>query len=147
MTTTTTPATATPAQLSAFHCLLHKLALMPQKATMVGGATQGRTESSKELYIHEARDLILQLNAMLEEQDGTALRAKKMRGKIMSYAHEMKWTKTNPQGRTVADGMRIDVWMLKFSYCKKKLNAYKYAELPKLVTQFHNVYKAFLKAI
>ena len=145
--TTTTPQPLTKNQLMAFNALIHRLGLVEHKAAMVAGATDGRTESSRELYSHEARDLILQLNHQQLRTDDNAEKMQKMRGKIMYYAHEMRWTKTNPTGKTVADGKRIDEWMIKFSFDKKKLNAYKYAELPKLVSQFQQVYKAFLKNI
>ena len=59
----------------------------------------------------------------------------------------MGWVRQNKAGRTVADGQRFDAWALKSSYLKKKLNQYSYAELPKLVYQFEQVYKHFLKSI
>ncbi len=146
-TINTTPELLNKNQLMAFNALIHRLGLVEHKATMVQGATNGRTQSSKELYSNEARELIMQLNLQQLKTDSNADKMQPMRGKIMYYAHEMRWTKTNPTGKTVADGKRIDEWMLHFSYGKKKLNAYKYAELPKLVSQFQQVYKAFLKNV
>ena len=146
-TTTTAPQPLTKNQLMAFNALLHRLSLAHHKAAMVSGATNGRTESSKELYSNEARDLIKELNQQQLRTDINADKISKMCGKIMYYAHEMRWVKTNPAGKTVADGKRIDEWMIKFSYLKKKLNSYKYAELPKLVSQFQMLYKAFLKNV
>lgn len=134
-------------QLKAFNCLIHKLNLTEHKATMVEGATQGRATSSKDLSFDEARDLIKQLNEMAERADGNSEAITKMRGKIMYYARQMGWEKKNLQGRTVADVSRIDAWCIAFSYKKKKMNFYKYAELPKLVSQFAEVYKHFLKSI
>lgn len=145
--TTTTPQPLTPKQLMAFNALIHKLRLVQHKATIVQGATNGRATSSKDLYYHEATDLIVQLNLQQVKADINTEKINKMRGKIMYYAHQMNWTKKNSADKTVADGKRIDEWMVKFSYLKKKLNAYKYAELPKLVSQFAEVYKAFLKNI
>ncbi|MCH5690020.1 hypothetical protein LWM68_40845 [Niabella sp. W65] len=63
----------------------------------------------------------------------------------------MKWaggpsaSSGDKPARYVADGKRVDEWMIKFSYLHKKLNKYTFEELPKLVSQFEAFYKSTLK--
>ncbi len=113
------------------------------KAIMVEGFSGGRCSSSTGLYYDEATALLKHLAAMQPADNASD----KMIGKIMYYAHEMRWTKINASGKVVADGKRIDEWMLAHSYLKKKMSRYTYKELPKLVSQFAQVYKSFLNKI
>ena len=113
------------------------------KETMVNGFSAGRCTSSKGLYFDEAKALIHHLQ-QLQGQQTIKPGTKAMLGKMLSYAREMGWTVINPNGKTVADFRRLEEWALKFGYQHKKINAYEYDELPKLVTQFELVYKSFL---
>lgn len=139
---------ATNEQKSAIHAILHKRGLMAHKADMISGITQGRTESTKELTFAEAAALIQSLNmdkAAAQKDEG-----KKMRASIVAMAYEMRWigTQTVVEEKRVIvkdDFTRLDNWMLKFSYLKKKLFDYTYKELPTLVTQFKAVYADHLK--
>ncbi len=116
---------------------------------MVAGFSNGREVSSKYLHFDEAKAMISHL---MQLQDGISSTTRdpgeKMRRKILSYCHEMNWIKTSKKtGKKVADVKRFDEWAVKLSYAKKKLNAYSYVELPKLVSQFEAVYKSFLNKI
>jgi hypothetical protein len=53
--------TATKPQIQKLHALLNNLGLIDQKADIVFNMTHGRTESSRELTIDEARRLIANL--------------------------------------------------------------------------------------
>jgi hypothetical protein len=116
---------------------------------MVTGFSDGRETSSKNLYYNEANSMIshllqLQTAATKNKPDLSA----KMKGKIFATCHDMGWTKTSKKtGLKVADVERFDAWAVEKSYLKKKLNSYKYNELPKLVSQFNAVYKSFLKKV
>lgn len=113
------------------------------KHDIVSGFTGGRSISLKELTHNETKALIEHLQQLsVTNEHQTAIN--KMRGKILYFAHEMRMTKQNNKGKTVADVKRVDEWMLKYSYLHKKLDAYTLEELPKLVSQFENVYKHFL---
>jgi len=129
------------AQHRLVHLLLTRQQLMPQKESIVASFSNGRTTSVRQLSQGERSQLIRWLKA----NDDTERSAEKMRRKIMHLAHEMNITKKNALGRSVADVQRIDEWMLKYSYLKKKLNAYTLSELPKLVSQYEAVYKSFIK--
>ncbi|MBS1740708.1 MAG: hypothetical protein JST88_09225 [Bacteroidetes bacterium] len=118
--------------------MMHKLHLAGQKESLIGGASHGRTTSTRELTADEAKSLI----QYLKSQDPEEQRAEVMRRKIISLAREMHWMAGGK-----ADMQRIDAWMVKSSYLHKKINQYRYAELPALVTQFEKVYLSFLKGI
>lgn len=139
--------TITKPQTAIIGTICSKLKYTPdEKGAMISSFSQGRATHTPDLYFNEAMELIRYLNDM-QKDIGHNRDATKMIGKIFYYAHEMGWTKRNPANKTVADGPRVDAWMLTHSYAKKKLNAYSYAELPKLVSQFEMVYKSFLKRI
>lgn len=128
-------------QLRLAHFLINQLGLNEQKGNIVAGFSKGRTTHFKELDKTEALECIKWLSDK-QSQPGN-----KMRNKIFFYCHQMGWTKINASGKVVADGARFDLWALKYSYLRKKLNQYTYEELPKLVSQFEGVYKSFLKSI
>ncbi|MBN8834590.1 MAG: hypothetical protein ABS68_00145 [Niastella sp. SCN 39-18] len=129
-------------QYKAAYAILHKTGLIAQKENIVASISQGRTTSMRGLNHQESIDLIRYLK---ESQPSNNDRDKMIR-KLYYYCHQMGWTKLNPQGRLVANGQQFDEWAVKHSYLKKKLQAYTYPELPKLVSQFEQVYKSHLKA-
>ncbi len=120
------------------------------KAMMVEGFSLGRCSSTKDLYDEEAT-LMLQ---HLQQNDPNRAAIEKMKGKIFYYCHEMGWTvprRSPPTGGAgggrVVDMKRLDEWCKGRSYLKKKLDWYKYKELPKLVTQFEQVYSSFIHSL
>lgn len=130
----------TPAQLRKINTIISKRNVNKEtKEAMILGFTGGRSGSSKDLYIDEAIAMIRHL----ETTDQNHVQAQKMRGKILYYAHEMGWH-VFKNGKWVADVKRVDEWCLKYGYIKRKLDAYTYKELPKLVTQFEAVYKHYI---
>lgn len=118
--------------------LFNKLGLMPHKESIVAGFSNGKTTSTRALDHYAS----LQLIRWLKSQDTQEKKCLPMRNKILYYAHLLGWTKQNPQGKIVANVQRVDEWMLKYSYLKKKLHSYTYKELPILVTQFEKMYKS-----
>jgi hypothetical protein len=131
------------AQNKMVYALFNKTGLINQKESIVSGFSNGRTASTRELSHEESVAMI----RWLKEQDKDDPSAQKMRGKIMYYAHEMGWTKKNKLDKVVADGKRIDEWMLQYSYLKKKLNSYNLKELPKLVSQFQAYYAWYISKL
>lgn len=113
------------------------------KAMMVEGFSLGRCSSTKDLYDEEAT-LMLQY---LQQNDPNRAAIEKMKGKIFYYCHEMSWTILKPTGKRVVDMKRLDEWCKSRSYLKKKLDWYSYKELPKLVTQFEQVYSSFINSL
>jgi hypothetical protein len=127
------------------HLLLSQTGLLPQKADLVAGFTNGRTEHSSEMTTVEVIDLIKYLKAQKKGEIQAEKRIgkeEKMRRKIIAIAHQMGWKK---QGK--ADMERINNWCLQ-QFGKKPLNGYTLKELTKLISIFENkVYKQFLQGI
>jgi len=125
-------------QIKIIYTLLGKYDLREEKENIVSAFSGGRTSSVRELKMNEASALIAHLKSM----DAIDKRCDKMRNKILSYAHEMDWT---IKGKV--DMARINNWCLKFGHLHKRLDDYKYEELPTLVSQFEEVYKGYLKSV
>lgn len=98
---------------------------------MIHAASDGRTNSSKELTFLEASHLI----ESLLQSDHNYDSCQRMRRKVIAMAREIGWI-VKDQKRV--DLKKIDGWCRKFSYLKKSLNRYTFEELPKLVRQFEN---------
>jgi hypothetical protein len=99
----------------------------------------------------EAQALIAHLKSL----DPRAKATDRMRNKILSMAHEMGWNLTpgpSPQERGGMQKPKIDMahvnaWCTRHGYLHKPLDDYTHSELPKLVSQFEEVYKSYLKAV
>lgn len=133
----------TPQQLKCIATICSKNRIdADSKETMVAGFSGGREVSSKYLTYEEAEAMIKHLQSMygFGETKSTVT----MVGKMLYYCHEMGWTKSNPQGKKVADMARLNEWAKKFGYLHKEVSAYAHDDLPKLVSQFEAVYKSFL---
>lgn len=125
-------------QLQAIQAMLSKAGLRGQKDSIVFSYSQGRTTHVSDLYINEAGSLIKWLKEMLNSPDAKTGR---MRNKILSIAHELGWELES--GRV--DMFRINAWCVKYGHAHKELDQYTYMELPRLVTQFENMLKDYLK--
>lgn len=135
----------TPNQLRAIHALLKDAGLTDDKESIVDSFSGGRTKHVSELKKGEAAALIGHLKSL----DTTTHRADKMRNKILSMAHEMGWEKSVDKNQLTKikrpiDMDRVNNWCIKYGYLHKKLDAYNYKELPRLVTQMEGVYKDYL---
>jgi hypothetical protein len=138
-----------PKKLKAIYALLGDNGLRDEKESIVNGFSGGRTTHASELTNAEAAALIGHLKSL----DQTEGRATKMRNKILSMAHEMNWT-TSPltplqmeRGKKKVDMQRVNNWCSKYGHAHKPLDDYSYNELPRLVSQFEEVYKSHLKAV
>lgn len=107
-------------------------------------ASNGRTESTKELTFAEIAAIIKALSNETPEEQASDT----MRKKIISMAREMGWEYwCIIKQKEVADMPRIKKWCVQYGYLHKDINKYTYAELPALVTQFEAVYTSFLSGI
>ena len=116
-----------------------------EKESLVRQFSKGREISTKGLRNTEADALILHLNSLTDGSPQSVMlkKGEQMRRHIIAMAHEMGWQK--PDGKI--DIERINNWCLGYGVEKKKLNDYKYEELPSLVSQFKKVYQSYLRAI
>lgn len=128
--------------LGIIHMLLSSTGLAAQKKNLVYGFTDGREESSGEMLDSEAEEMIKYLRQQEKALNDKSEDANKMRRKILSMCHRLQWT---VNGRV--DMVRLENWCKEKSYLKKGLNEYTYQELPKLVSQFKNVYMSVIKRV
>lgn len=135
----------TVSQITCIQTLLTKHGLRDEKESIVESFSGGRTTSLRELRITEAQMLIGHLKSL----EPSNARAERMRNKILSIAHEMGWytSPTSPRAERKLDMRRVNNWCLKYGYLHKLLDEYTYEELPKLVTQFEEVYKDMLRKV
>lgn len=119
------------AQNKIFHKLLSQLGQNDpeSKASIVLGATKGRTDSSRQMTWYEADACIKFLRGQFDD------RADKMRKKVIACLRSYGMVTRTPEGHLRADMPRINEWVLKYGYAKKPLNNYSLKELPKLVSQ------------
>ncbi len=64
-------------------------------------------------------------------------KGEKQRKKFFSICHELNWKLPNGQ----LDYPRINGWLKAKGYLHKAINEYKYADLPKLISQLENLLK------
>lgn len=128
-------------QIIAINTAISKKGLSDLKKSMINNATNGRTESSKELYFDEAHSLLQFLNA---DQDNKQASIDKMIRKLFAMSHEMGWITKKP---VIGVGGKIEMkkdytnlyeWVKKYGYLKKPLREYTQEELPKLLAVFEN---------
>lgn len=147
--------TITITQNKIIHALLGKVGLMAHKADIVAGITSGRSSSSKDMTVDEAKAMITYLRtlspapssdcfasfAMTKRGDS----ANKMRRKLISLAYEMLWAEVGNWKAAVAalDGVLTSPKSL----FKKPLKKHSYTELVKVVSQFEQMYKKHLHSV
>lgn len=108
---------------------------------MVLECSQGKTESLRALSVSEYSKIYNHLEsfkANIPQKPPVANVSDKMRKKILSICHEMKWTVNQK-----LDWKHINEFLLKSGYLHKQLNDYTEQELPKLVTQFEQLLKSY----
>lgn len=140
---------ATAKQLQQIHAALHRLGLLYDKANIVETYTGNRTRSSREMTTEEAEKMLGMLNAGLKINSEEKEKKDKMVRHMIAMAHEMGWIKkgtrvTGGKLQQYNDYSPLYEWVEKYGYLKKELNKYSYKELPKLVTQFKNLYADWL---
>lgn len=134
------------------HTLLSRTGQMDNKREMIKEATQGRTESARDLYEHEAISMIHGLQQQPAAQQRTpgkkakADSADKMRKKILAICHQLGWYQRDEHGALILkddkpqiDFKRIDEFTTTRCPGHKALQKYNAAELPAVVTVFNNV--------
>lgn len=134
---------SSPAQIAKIYTLLGAHGLRDEKENIVSAFTAGRTTSVRAMKDKEAAALIGHLVSL----DPLENSATKMRNKIISMAYEMRWTKPTGSGVHIIDMDHVNNWCKSHGYLKKRLDDYTYSELPKLVSQFEEVYRSYLKGL
>lgn len=138
----------TKGQIGAIYGLLRKHGLSDDKARIINEISGGRTGSTAALYFNEAHQWISAMTKLEEKKSDPAQR---MINNIVAMAREMqvvyRQDVVNADGRvqTKSNYSRLNKWMKESSYLKKPLRDYTYEELPKLVSQYKNIYFSWLK--
>lgn len=127
------------AQNKVVYALFNTTGLLSQKENIVAGISNGRTTSTRQLSHEESIALIQFLQA--KAGNNNDLDANRMRRKIISMAHQLHWYLPFSQK---VDVKRVDNWCIQYGYLHKKLNYYSVKELPKLVSQFKEVFASIL---
>jgi hypothetical protein len=123
-------------QIRAINVALGVRGLADDKEEIISIYTNGRTTNEKEMFMHEARLLLMNVNG----PDINELMIRKM----FALAHELTWIKkvqkVDEKGNLVPanDYSVLYNWVLKYGYLNKELREYTYKELPKLISQFEN---------
>ncbi len=134
--------TTTPKQLKVIQTLLRQNNIVTEehKRPLIASFTDGRTDSSRAMEIKEAEKLISHLVNLSPVEKS----ADKMRKKLLSMAHEVGW---KIQGTDKISMKDVNAWCIKYGHKHKKLDDYKYEELPALITQFETMYKQYLSKV
>ena len=120
-------------QLKKLHVLLSQLGLMDEKKEMVKHVTNSRTESSRELTIHEAGVLI----TALAGNDG----CERMRKKVIALAYEANIIYGNTPEDKQMNAAKLNKFLLERGTVKKNLPKLTHGELVKTITQFQQIIK------
>lgn len=123
--------TASKEQITKIHVLLSQQKIMDFKKEIVLNFSGGRTDSTKELTLQEARGLI---QALSKEDPRTP-----MRNKIFALAYEAEIIWGDSLEDKKMNGIKLNQFLLERGAVKKDLSKMSYAELLKTVNQFQKI--------
>ena len=124
---------ATQPQITKIHVLLTKLGLLDEKALIIYNLTEGRTESTKELSIEEARHLIMNLS----EYDPS----ERLKSLIFSLGYQADILYGTSDADKKMNAAKLNLFLKERGAVKKELNAMTYQELVKIHRQFEAIVK------
>ena len=122
---------ATQPQIAKLHVLLNNLGLKDQKAEIVYNLTDGRTQSSKELTIEEARRLIINL---AEYDPGERLKSL-----IFSLAYQAGIIYGSSKDDKKMNAAKLNMFLRERGAVKKDLSVMVYKELISVHRQFEAI--------
>lgn len=138
----------TPQQNKQLHTLFALLKIDEDtKIDLVSTFSAGRTETSKELYVSEAAELIKWLN---EQQTVRDTPENKMRRSILACCHTMRWYERAGGALVILDGKpqldmeRVNTYCETHTAAHKPLNEQSATELQATVYQFQQMAKNYL---
>ena len=130
--------TATQPQIAKIHVLLNNLGITKQKVEIVYNLTSGRTESTKDLTIDEARRLIINL----AEYDPR----ERQKSLIFSLAYQAGIIYGSSADDKKMNAAKLNMFLKERGAVKKDLNAMNYSDLVKTHRQFEAIVKSIKKA-
>ena len=130
--------TATKPQIAKIHVLLTNLGLLDQKPEIMYNLSNGRTDSSKNLTIDEAKRLITNL-ATYDPNE-------RQRSLIFSLAYQAGIIYGDTPADKKMNAAKLNMFLKERGAVKKELNAMNYGELVKIHRQFEAMVKSVKKA-
>lgn len=122
----------TSAQLKKIHVLLGELKLMDKKPEIVTGFTSGRTDSSRQMTLPEAKSLI---EWLLGSQERTTLLRR-----IWHLAYEMEIIIAGDHNEKAINVAKLDTFCKQRGTVKKALSAQSLKEIKRTARQFEAMY-------
>ncbi|WP_370860938.1 hypothetical protein [Parabacteroides faecis] len=119
-------------QLKKIHTLLGQLGLMDSKPEIVNSFTDGRTESSREMMLSEAK-------ALIEWLMGTQERTSIIR-RIWHLAYEMEIIIPGDQNEKAMNVAKLDTFCKERGTVKKAISAQSLKEIKRTAKQFEAMY-------
>ncbi|WP_295795162.1 hypothetical protein [Mucilaginibacter sp.] len=124
-------ATATKGQIAKIHVLLNNLGIAGEKASILNSLTNGRTESTKQLTIIEARQLIVSLSG----HDP----AERLKSLIFSLGYQSGILYGSTADDKKMNAAKLNMFLKERGAVKKELNQMRYGELVKTHRQFEAI--------
>ncbi len=128
---------ASKSQITKLHVLLNQFGWIDDKKLYISNATNGRTESSKQLYFEEAKELISNL-AQFDPSERL-----KMLIFSLAYSAGIIYGTTGEDKKINA--AKLNLFLAKSGTVKKELNKMSYAELLQTQRQFEAIVRNVAK--
>lgn len=119
-------------QLKKIHTLLGQMGIMERKPDIVHSLTEGRTKSSREMTLQEAK-------ALIEWLEGTQERKSTLR-RIWHLAYEMGIILPGDQDETAMNAAKLDIFCKERGTVKKNISDQSVKELKRTAKQFEAMY-------
>ena len=120
-------------QLKIIHTLLGELELRDRKSEIVYSFTEGRTESSREMTMKEAKDLIEWLKGSQERNN--------LVSRIWHLAYEMEIIVPGDQNEKMMNRAKLDTFCKERGTVKKGISMQSLKEIKRTLKQFEAMYK------
>lgn len=131
----------TTAQIKKIHTLLNKQGLLDEKRTIVYSVTSGRTDSTKELTLNEAKQLI---NLLLDNDN-----SQEKRQQVFKAIYGLAWKMEIVYGTTDEDYQmnlaKLNVFCRERGTVKKNLTEQTLKEMYRTRRQFEAMYSKYNK--
>lgn len=120
-------------QIAKIHVLFGQLGLTESKRDIIVQFSNGRTESSKELYFEEAKSLIIRLSEHSPNE--------RIKSLIFSLAYQAGIIYGSTGEDKKINAAKLNIFLRERGTVKKELNAMSYLELVKTHRQFEAIAK------
>jgi len=127
-------------QIKKIHVLLQQKGLIEDKTTLIGAYSDGRTESTKELTLQEAQNLI---SFLLAENAEVTIRCTKVFRAIYNLAWEMGIIYGETEDDYQMNRAKLNMFCRQRGTVKKNISEMNLPEMQKTKRQFEAMYRKF----